>query len=117
MTQIFGKSAYLAQKSKFYKRATNKHSWKFSKVKFWPKPNTQLTGFIKDSINALKLKKKIKINWSFKKTGPSYNQIFVYSDNSRQNIWNRIQKSIRIGEDNKSLTSNFAYFLTAIVKV
>ena len=35
----------------------------------------------------------------------------------RQNIWNKIEKSSKIGQDKKSLVSFFACFLNAIAKV
>ena len=41
--------------------------------------------FIKDWRNALKLNDMSK-TWILKETGPSYDQNFVCSDNSRQNI-------------------------------
>ena len=37
--------------------------------------------------------------------------------NPGQNIWNKVKKSSKIGQDYKNVTSNFAYFLTAVVKV
>ena len=37
--------------------------------------------------------------------------------NSGQNIWNKIGKSSKTGQDKKSLISTFACFLTAIAKV
>ena len=37
--------------------------------------------------------------------------------NPGQNIWHKVKKSIKIGQDFKNLLSKFAYFLTAIVKV
>ena len=37
--------------------------------------------------------------------------------NSRQNIWNKIEKSSKTGQERKSLTSTFACFLAAIAKV
>ena len=37
--------------------------------------------------------------------------------NPGQNIWNKIEKSSKIGQEKKSLISTFAYFLTAIAKV
>ena len=36
--------------------------------------------------------------------------------NPGQNIWHKVQKSSKIGQDFKSLLHNFACFLTAIVK-
>ena len=40
---------------------------------------------------------------------------FTY--NLGQNIWYKVEKSSKVGQDFKSLLSNFACFLTANVKV
>ena len=40
-----------------------------------------------------------------------------YSFNLGQNIWNKIEKSIKSGQDMKSLISAFVCILTAIAKV
>ena len=56
-------------------------------------------------------------NWSLKETELSYDQKCACLDNPRQNIWNKIEKSSKIGPGKKSLISTFAYFLTAITKV
>ena len=46
------------------------------------------------------------------------NIIFItITHNPGQNIWNKIEKSKKIGQDKKSLISTFACFLTAIAKV
>ena len=37
--------------------------------------------------------------------------------NPGKNIWHKVKKSSKIGQDFKSLSQNFACFLTAIVKV
>lgn len=50
----------------------------------------------------------------FVETWTSYEQIFVCLDNSRQNIWIKVRKSIEIGQDLKNLITAFAYFLTAM---
>ena len=42
---------------------------------------------------------------------------FFSNYNSGQNIWNKIEKSSKTGQDKKSLISTFACFLTAIAKV
>ena len=55
--------------------------------------------------------------WSMKETGLSYGQKFVCSDNPGKNIWNKIKKFSKIGQDKKSLLSSFAGFLNAISKV
>ena len=53
-----------------------------------------------------------------KETRPSYDQKLASLDNPRQNIWNKIEKSSKIGQDKKCLMSTFAcLFLTAIAKV
>ena len=40
-----------------------------------------------------------------------------YSYNPGQNIWNKIEKSSKTGQDKKSLTSAFLCSFTAIAKV
>ena len=52
-----------------------------------------------------------------KDTGSICDQKFVWSDNPGQNIWNKIEKSSKIGQEKKSLISTFEGFLTAIAKV
>ena len=37
--------------------------------------------------------------------------------NPGKNIWHKVKKSSKIGQDFKNLSSDFACFLTAIVKV
>ena len=37
--------------------------------------------------------------------------------NPGQNIWNKIEKSSKTGQEKESLISTFAWFLTAIAKV
>ena len=37
--------------------------------------------------------------------------------NPMQNIWNKLEKSSKIGQDKKGLISTFACFLTATAKV
>ena len=56
-------------------------------------------------------------NSSSKETGLSYGQKFVYSDNPRQNIWQKVKKSSKIGQDFKNLLPNFECFLRDIAKV
>ena len=56
-------------------------------------------------------------NVSLKDTGVSCDQIFASSDNPGQNIWNKIEKSCKNGQDRKSLISTFACFLTAFAKL
>ena len=56
-------------------------------------------------------------NSSLKETGSNYSQKYVCSDNPGQNTWHKLKKSSKIGQDFKNLLSNFACFLTAIVKV
>ena len=55
-------------------------------------------------------------NSSLEETGPKCDQKFVCSDNPGQNIWQKVKKSIKMGQDFKNLLSNIACFLTAIVK-
>ena len=52
-----------------------------------------------------------------KKTGPSYGQKFVSSDNTCQNMWHKLKKYNKVGQDFKNVISNFACFFTAIVNV
>ena len=52
-----------------------------------------------------------------KETGLNYSQKFVCSENPGQNIWKKVKKSNNIRQDFKNLLSNFACFLTAIVKI
>ena len=56
-------------------------------------------------------------NSCLKETGPSYSQKFVCSDNPGQNIWQKVKKSSKIGQDFKKLISTFACLLRAIAKV
>ena len=49
-------------------------------------------------------------NQSLKKTGPSQDQEIVCSDNPMQNIWNKLEKPSKTGQDKKSLISTFAFF-------
>ena len=37
--------------------------------------------------------------WSLEKTGASCGQKFVYSDNLRHNIWNKVKKHGKFGQD------------------
>ena len=110
------------------KKKTNRQSLTFFKVKFWPKPkiknsantkplNLKLALYVyHDWRNALRLQKMSK-NSSLKETGSNYGQKFVCSDNPSQNVWRKVKKFSKIGKDFKNLLSNFACFLTAIVKV
>ena len=59
----------------------------------------------------MKKKRILKETWS------SYDQKFACSDNPGQNIWNKIEKSCKIGYYKKGLISAFVCFLTAIAKV
>ena len=52
-----------------------------------------------------------------KETGKSYNQNFVSSDNPIQNIWNKIDKFMKIGQDKKILVSSLVCLLTSLDKV
>ena len=49
-------------------------------------------------------------NWRLKETRPSCDKKFSCSDNHGQNIWNKIEKSSKIGQDKKSLISSFTCF-------
>ena len=52
-----------------------------------------------------------------KETGPSYGKKFVCSDNSGQNVWQKVKRYNKIGQGFKNVISNFACFLTVIVNV
>ena len=54
-------------------------------------------------------------NWSCKETVPGKDQKCACSDNSGQNIWNKVEYSSKTGQEKKSLVS--VYFLTAIREV
>ena len=49
-------------------------------------------------------------NSSLKETGPSYGQKFVCSGNPGQNIWHKVKKFSKIGQDFKNVLSNFPGF-------
>ena len=55
--------------------------------------------------------------WNMKETGPSFDWKFVSSDNSVRNISKKLEKFSKTGQENKSLISTFACFLTNIAKV
>ena len=44
-----------------------------------------------------------------KETGPRYGKIFICSDNSGQNIWNKVRTHNKIGQEFKNMISNFAF--------
>ena len=48
---------------------------------------------------------------------PSWDQNFVCSGNPGQNIWKKMEKSSKTGQETKSLVSTVGCFLTAIAKV
>ena len=50
-----------------------------------------------------------------KDTGTSYDK--KDADNPGQNIWDKVNKPSKIGEDQKTLVSPFEYFLTVPAKV
>ena len=72
--------------------------------------------FVKDWRN-VEIICKMSKNDSLEKTGRSSDQNFVCSDNPGQNIWNKIEKSNKTGQEKKSFISTVACFLTAIPKV
>ena len=43
--------------------------------------------------------------------------IVIGAKNPGQNIWNKVEKSSKIGQDYKNLVSDFAVFMNAIVKI
>ena len=49
-------------------------------------------------------------NSCLKETESSNGQKFVCLDNPGQNIWQKLKKSSKIGQDFKNLLSNFACF-------
>ena len=58
---------------------------------------------------------KISENFSVKETEPSYRQKFVCSDVPGKNIWHKVKKYSKIGQDFKNIRFNFACFLITIV--
>ena len=46
-----------------------------------------------------------------------YMDLLTLNHHPGQNIWDKIEKSSKIGQDKKSLISALAYFATAIAKV
>ena len=56
-------------------------------------------------------------NTSLKETESNYSQKFVFSENPGKNIRHKVKKSSKIGQDFKNFLSNFACFLTVIIKV
>ena len=58
-----------------------------------------------------KKKKEFEGDWA------ELRQNFVCLDNPGPDIWNRLEKSNKTGQEKKSLISTFACFLTVIVKV
>ena len=50
--------------------------------------------------------------WSWKGTGLSKDKKFACSNNPRQNNWNKMEQSNKTGQEQKSLVSVFACFLT-----
>ena len=42
-------------------------------------------------------------NWSWKRTGLSQGQKCACSDNPGQNVWNKMEKSSKTGQEKKSL--------------
>ena len=70
----------------------------------------------KSSIEAsIQKAKQVNSRINFTKKGKQPSSIPTY--NPGQNIWHKIEKSSKTGQEKKSLTSNFACFLTAIAKV
>ena len=43
--------------------------------------------------------------------------IVIGAKNPGQNIWKKVEKSSKIGQDYKNLISDFAVFMNAIVKI
>ena len=52
---------------------------------------------------------------AFERLKQVYNSFLNY--NPGQNIWNKIEKSSKIGQNKKRLTSTFQCFLTVITKI
>ena len=117
MIQLSGKSTHFGSKMLVCSK---------NKVKFWPKPKIQNRAntkplnlelwsnwlalyFYHDWRNALELQKRFK-NSSLKEIGPNYSQNFFCSHNPGQNIWHKVDKSSKIGQDFKNLLSNFMHF-------
>ena len=47
----------------------------------------------------------------------SYKQKFVYTDNHGQNLWNKVKKSNKAEQEQKTLITASVQFLTAVTKV
>ena len=45
-----------------------------------------------------------------RETGPSYGKTFVCSDNPGQNIWHKVKRYNKIGQDFKNIIPSFACF-------
>ena len=57
--------------------------------------------FFREWRNSLLIYKMSK-NWNLKENGPSWRQNFVWSENPRQNIWNKIEKSGKLDRKRKA---------------
>ena len=87
-----------------------------SKVESFVKSNYDLKQTYKRQEKSFAGMKKVKKK-SSEEIGSSYDQKFVCSHNPGENIWNKVQKSSKIRQDQKTLVSIFVYFLTTIAKV
>ena len=64
----------------------------------------------------MKLQKFYKSS-TVKETGQSYGKNFVCSDNTGENVWHKVKRYNKIGQELKNIISNFVSFFTAIVNV
>ena len=62
--------------------------------------------------------RKFNSNRNEKKKKKEMNKpVYLGFYNPRQNIWHKVEKCSKVGQDFKSLLSNFTCFLRAIVKL
>ena len=121
MIQLSGKSTKLAQKCQFVQKTTNRKSWKFSKVKFWPKPSIQNKAYIKP-LNLELLRQLNSFVFSSR-----LEKCFEVTENAQKlkckGDWAKLLPNICLLRQSwtkylaKNVISNFAWFLTVIVKI
>ena len=119
------------RKAKIFNKFSNGfqiHLWKFEQILLWL-IDFDLTGLLEDFLAVpwahlfkySKVEKKFETIWF-----PIVSRIWKISTSLlkslstyklRQNIWNKIEKSSKIGQHKKSLISTFQCFLTVIGKI
>ena len=107
--------------------------WKLSNEFSWPNLNMRNSIYRKPLNSELfckcqtlyeyyKLRKALKLyerskTWSLKRTGTSYDQKLVHTDNLWQNICNNVKKSSKTGQAQNTLITASAEILTPVTKV